>query len=137
MKATKTKKASENRDQAHYDAGYQVGYEAGFDACIAHIKDAINKVKAKAKEKAKRPKGRNPGVLVPMSSTPQHAYLHPLRLLPGFALGFLSAPVPRIRDLQQRCLVLGLHALRQSPTILCVSFERYNILHVGPLCRFH
>jgi hypothetical protein len=59
MKATKTKKASENRDQAHYDAGYQVGYEAGFDACIAHIKDAINKVKAKAKEKAKRPKGRS------------------------------------------------------------------------------
>jgi hypothetical protein len=37
MKATKTKKASENRNQAHYDAGYQVGYEAGFDACIAHI----------------------------------------------------------------------------------------------------
>jgi hypothetical protein len=35
--SAKTKKASENRDQAHYDVGYQVGYEAGFDACIAHI----------------------------------------------------------------------------------------------------
>jgi hypothetical protein len=52
-----------------------------------------------------------------------------LFVLCDFALGFFRGPVPRIRDFQQCRFVLGAHAIRQPPSVLCISSELRNILH--------
>src|SRR5256885_15914244 len=55
-------------------------------------------------------------------------------VLGSFAFGFLSAFIPRLRDFEQGLSVLGFHAFRQPPTLLCISSEFFNILHQNGLC---
>jgi hypothetical protein len=47
----------------------------------------------------------------------------------GVAFGFFCALVPRVCDFQQCRFILGLHAFRHSPAIVCVSFKCYSIRH--------
>jgi hypothetical protein len=54
---------------------------------------------------------------------------------PHLRAQLLPRPGPTHRDRQQCGFVLGFHTVRQSPTVVCIFSELYNVLHRnGLLC---